>query len=286
MSSDNIEKCSEAESRDELEKIEIQLLLEGIYRYYGFDFRNYVFASIRRRIWYRIRSEGLKSVSRLQEKVLHDCSAMARLLSDFSIHVSEMFRDPNFFKSFRTDVVPILKELPFVRIWHAGCSTGEEVYSMAIILHEEGLYHKTKIYATDMNEDLLRTAKEGIYPLDKIQTYKDNYLKAGGINEFTEYFLVCPDKAIFHPFISRNLVFAQHNLATDYSFNEFHVIICRNVMIYFDKVLQNRVHRLFYESLCEPGFLGLGGKEDIAFNNYSHYYESFNSEQKIYRKIK
>jgi len=211
---------------------------------------------------------------------------MVKLLSDFSIHVSEMFRDPIFFRSFRKDVVPFLKKLPFVRIWHAGCSTGEEVYSMAIILHEEGLYDKTKIYATDINEDLLRKAKEGVYPTDKLQTYKDNYLKAGGINEFREYFLVCQDKAIIHPFITRNLVFAQHNLATDHSFNEFHVIICRNVMIYFDKVLQNRVHRLFYESLCMSGFLGLGSKEDIAFNSYSHYYEAFNSEQKIYRKVK
>jgi len=286
LSSKESRKITEAESPDELEKIEIQLLLEGIYRYYGFDFRNYVSASIRRRIWNRIRAERLKNVSGLQEKVLHDPCAMTRLLSDFSIHVSEMFRDPYFFKSFRESVVPLLKEIPFVRIWHAGCSTGEEVYSMAIILHEEGLYHKTKIYATDMNEDLLKKAKEGVYPLDKMQAYKDNYKEAGGINEFTQLYDVCRDKAIFQPFLTRNVVFAQHNLATDHSFNEFHVIICRNVMIYFDRVLQNRAHRLFYESLCMSGILGLGRKEDIAFNNYSHYYEAFNSEQKIYRKVK
>ena len=279
-------KITDAETFDELEKIEIQLLLEGIYLYCGFDFRNYVSASIRRRIWYRIRAERLKNVSSLQEKVLHDPCAMARLLSDFSIHVSEMFRDPCFFKSFRKDVIPLLKELPFIRIWHAGCSTGEEVYSMAIILYEEGLYHKTKIYATDMNEDVLKKAKEGIYSLGKMQAYQDNYLGAGGMDELTEFFEVCEDKAIFHPFLTRNVVFAQHNLATDHSFNEFHVIICRNVMIYFDRVLQNRVHRLFYESLCMSGILGLGGKEDIKFNDYSHYYEVFNSEQKIYRKVK
>lgn len=277
---------SEEEVPDELEKLEIKLLLEGIFYFYGFDFRNYVSASIRRRIWYRIRAERLKNVSSLQEKVLHDPCAMARLLSDFSIHVSEMFRDPGFFKSFREKVVPLLKELPFVRIWHAGCSTGEEVYSMAIILHEEGLYNKTKIYATDMNEELLRKAREGVYPLDKMQVYKDNYLLAGGIKEFANYFEVNQDKAIFHSFLTRNVVFAQHNLATDHSFNEFHVIICRNVMIYFDRVLQNRVHGLFHESLCMSGILGLGGKEDIAFNNYSHCYEPFNSEQKIYRKVK
>lgn len=279
-------KNDEKDGPDELEEIEIQLLLDGIYRYYGFDFRNYVSASIRRRIWNRIRAERLTNVSGLLEKVLHDPCAMTRLLSDFSISVSEMFRDPDFFKSFRKNVVPLLKELPFARIWHAGCSAGEEVYSMAIILYEEGLYHKTKIYATDMNEELLRKAKEGVYSLDKMQQYRDNYLLAGGMNDLAEYFEVCQDKAIFYPFLTRNVVFAQHNLATDHSFNEFHVIICRNVMIYFDRVLQNRVHGLFYESLSLSGILGLGGKEDIAFNNYSHCYKAFDSKQKIYQKAK
>lgn len=274
------------ESCDELEKIEIHLLLEGIFLHYGFDFRNYVSASIRRRIWYRIRAERLANVSSLQEKVLHDPGIMARLISDFSIHVSEMFRDPYFFKSFREKIVPFLKELPFIRIWHAGCSTGEEVYSMAIILEEEGLYHKTKLYATDMNEDLLKTAKEGVYPLDKMQLYRDNYQLAGGKEEFKKYYAARHDKAIFHSFLKQNLIFAQHNLATDQSFNEFHVIICRNVMIYFNKILQDRVHELFYNSLCTPGFLGLGNKEDIAFNSYSHCYESVDPEQKIYRKVK
>jgi len=269
-----------------LETIEINLLLEGIYRYYGFDFRNYVFPSIRRRIWYRIRAESLNSVSSLQEKVLHDPSLMQRLLADFSIHVTEMFREPHFFKSFRKNVVPLLKVLPFVRIWHAGCSTGEEVYSMAIILHEEGLYHKSKIYATDMNEDLLENAKNGVLPLDKIPAYMDNYQLAGGTKEFAEYFEIRHDKAVFHPFLRKNLVFAQHNLATDHSFNEFHVIICRNVMIYFDRVLHNRVHGLFYESLCTSGILGLGSREDIAFNNYSDCYEAFDPEHKMYRKVK
>lgn len=286
MSSEENGKSTEAESCGELERIEINLLLEGIYRYYGFDFRNYVFSSIRRRIWYRIRAERLNSVSSLQEKVLHDPCMMERLLADFSIHISEMFRDPPFFKSFRKKVVPLLKELPFVRIWHAGCSTGEEVYSMAIILHEEGLYHKTKIYATDMNEDLLKKAKDGVYPLDKMRAYMDNYQLAGGIKEFAEFFEVCHDRAVFHSFLTQNVAFAQHNLATDHSFNEFHVIICRNVMIYFDRVLQDRVHGLFYESLCTSGILGLGDKEDIAFNNHSHCYEAFDPEQKIYRKVK
>jgi len=287
MSSHENEQSTEAESTSEfLERIEISLLLKGIYRYYGYDFRNYVFASIRRRIWYQIRAERLNSVSRLQEKVLHDPCTMKRLIADFSIHITEMFREPQFFKSFRENVVPMLKELPFVRIWHAGCSTGEEVYSMAIILHEEGLYHKTKIYATDMNENLLKEAKAGFYSIDKMRAYRDNYQLSGGIKKFTDFYEVRHDKAVFHPFLKKNLVFAQHNLATDHSFNEFHVIICRNVMIYFDKVLQNRVHGLFYESLCTPGILGLGSREDIAFNKHSNCYEALDSEQKIYRKVK
>ena len=285
-SEENGQRTEEESSSEFLERIEINLLLEGIYRYYGFDFRNYVFSSITRRIWYRIRAERLNSVSSLQEKVLHDPCMMERLLTDFSIHISEMFRDPPFFKSFRQNVVPILKELPFVRIWHAGCSTGEEVYSMAILLHEEGLSHKTRIYATDMNDDLLKKAKEGVYPLDKMREYKDNYQLSGGIQELADYFEVRHDRAVFQPFLRKNLVFAQHNLATDHSFNEFHVIICRNVMIYFDKVLQDRVHGLFHESLCTSGILGLGHKEDIAFNKHSHCYEAFDPKQKIYRKVK
>ena len=286
ISEENDKSPKEKNSGELLEEIEINLLLEGIYRYYGHDFRNYVFSSIKRRIWYRIGAERLNSVSSLQEKVLHDPCMMERLATDFSIHISEMFRDPPFFKSFRENVVPLLEELPFVRIWHAGCSTGEEVYSMAILLHEEGLYHKTRIYATDMNEDLLKKAKDGVYPLNKMPEYQDNYQLAGGIKEFADYFEVRHDNAVFfQPYLRNNLVFAQHNLATDHSFNEFHVIICRNVMIYFNKALQDRVHGLFYESLCLSGILGLGDKEDIAFNNYSHCYEAFHRE-KIYRKVK
>ena len=270
---------------DELEKIEIELLLEGIYRHYGFDFRNYVFSSIRRRIWHRIRAENLNSISGLQEKVLHDPRYMEKLLADFSIHVTEMFRDPSFFKAFRTKVVPMLRDYPYIRIWHAGCSTGEEVYSMAILLHEEGLYQKTRIYATDMNENLLRTAKQGVFPLNRMQTYTKNYHKAGGTKAFSEYYTVKHQHVIFHPFLAENVVFAQHNLATDRSFNEFHVIICRNVMIYFNRLLQNRVHHLFYESLSLSGILGLGNKEGIGVTNHAQCYEEIDSSEKLYRKI-
>lgn len=276
----------EAEEIDELEKIEVELFLEAIYRHYGCDFRNYVTPSIRRRIWHRIHAENLSTVSGLQEKVLHDRRVLKRLLSDFSINVTEMFRDPNFFMIFRKKIVPLLHDYSSIRIWHAGCSTGEEAYSMAILLYEEGLHHKTRIYATDMNEDVIEEAKNGAFPLEKMQTYTKNYVNAGGTKAFSEYYTVKCERAVFHPFLSENIVFAQHNLAVDGSFNEFHVIICRNVMIYFNNVLLNRVHNLFYESLVMSGFLGLGNKESIAFTSQTANYEEMDANEKLYRKIK
>ncbi|WP_139491830.1 CheR family methyltransferase [Brevibacillus dissolubilis] len=273
-------------NQEELETIEIELLLEGIYRYYGFDFRNYAVSSIRRRIWHRIRAERLTSISGLQERVLHDARVMEQLLADFSINVTEMFRDPGFFLAFRQKVVPILRDYPFIRIWHAGCSTGQEVYSMAILLHEEGLFDRTRLYATDMNEHVLRRAKTGTFPLDKMQLYTKNYLAAGGTRAFSEYYTVKSDQAIFEPFLGDNIVFAQHNLATDRSFNEFHVIICRNVMIYFDETLQNRVHDLFYDSLCMSGFFGLGNREGVVCTSHANDYEEVDGLEKIYRKVR
>ncbi|MEW9672932.1 protein-glutamate O-methyltransferase CheR [Ammoniphilus sp. 3BR4] len=270
----------------ELEKIEIQLLLEGIYRFYGFDFRNYAFSFVKRRIWNRIYEERLTSISGLQEKILHDPRVMKRLFSDFSINVTEMFRDPGFFLSFRTRIVPFLKELPYIRIWHVGCSTGEEVYSMAILLYEEGLYEKTIIYGTDMNRNSLENAKKGVFPLSKMQTYTKNYLASGGTRAFSEYYTTLHDDVTFHPFLTKNVVFAQHNLATDRSFNEFHVIICRNVMIYFNKIMQDGVHNLLYESLSISGILGLGSREGIRFAHLNNYYEEVDAVEKIYRKIK
>lgn len=269
-----------------MEKIEIELLLEGMYRYYGFDFRSYSFPFIQRRIWHRIHAEKLKSISGLQERVFHDPALMKRFYADFSINVTEMFRDPSFFLSFRNKVIPKLRDYPFIRIWHAGCSVGQEVYSMAILLHEEGIYDKTKIYATDMNGTLLEEAKNGVFPLDRMQMYTKNYLEAGGTRAFSEYYTVKQDKVIFHPFLRDNVVFAQHNLATDHSFNEFHIIICRNVMIYFNKSLQDHVHQLFYESLSLSGFIGLGNREGIRYTRYADHYEEFDSAERLYRKIK
>lgn len=273
-------------SDEEREKVEIQLLLEGMFRLYGYDFRNYSYPSLRRRIWNRVYAERLQSVSELQAKVLHDHESMKRLVSELVIHVTEMFRDPRMFAYFRKHVVPILRNLPSIRIWHAGCSSGEEVYSMAILLHEEGLYDRTTLYATDMSEDVLEYAQAGTYPLNKMREYTKNYIIAGGKNEFSKYYSTSDNAATFHSVLSNNIVFAQHNLVTDRSFNEFHVILCRNVMIYFNADLQTRVHELIYESLCKSGFLVLGDKETITFTKYSDCYELVNPQEKLYCKRK
>ncbi len=268
-----------------LERIEIEALLEAVFRHYGFDFRSYAYASLRRRLWKRIRAEGLDTISGLQDRVLHDPAAMERLLMDLSVNVTAMFRDPNFYRAFRDHVVPLLRTYPFIRIWHAGCSTGEEVYSMAILLREEGLYERTRIYATDINEVVLQQAKAGIYPLEKMQEYTQNYQRAGGKRSFSEYYTAAYGGALFSPTLRENVVFAQHNLVTDRSFSEFNVILCRNVMIYFDHSLQNRVHQLFYESLPVYGILALGSKESLRLSEFEESYEQVHPPEKIYRKV-
>ncbi|WP_096595314.1 CheR family methyltransferase [Calothrix sp. NIES-2098] len=268
-----------------LEDLEIQLLLEGIYRYYGLDFRNYALASLKRRIWTTIKSENLTTISGLQEKVLHDRECMERFLLNLSVHVTAMFRDASFYLAFRKKVVPLLKTYPFIRIWHAGCSTGEEVYSMAILLQEEGLYHRSRLYATDMNEMVLRKARDGIFPLELMQQYTQNYLQSGGKTYFSEYYTAAYDGAIFRASLKENIVFSPHNLVTDSSFNEFHVILCRNVLIYFDKSLQARVHHLLYESLVRFGILGLGRQESLRFTPYEKQYEVLDDREKLYRRI-
>ena len=269
-----------------LERIEIELLLEGIYRHYGFDFRAYAYASVRRRLWKRVEAEGLPTISALQAQVLHDPEMMERLLQDLSVNVTAMFRDPSFYVAFRTHVVPLLRTYPFIRVWHAGCSTGEEVYSLAILLEEEGLYDRARIYATDINEKVLHRARSGIFPIDRMQEYTDNYIRAGGARSFSEYYTAKYEGALFNRSLVRNVVFAQHDLVTDRSFSEFNVILCRNVLIYFDKTLQARVHGLFYESLVMFGILGLGSKETLRFSPYEPCYDSVSERDKIYRKVK
>ena len=268
----------------ELERIEVDLLLEGIFRQYGFDFRSYAYSSLKRRLWKRVNAEGVRSISELQHRVLHDSSAMEKLLLDLSINVSSMFRDPTFYKCFREKVIPVLRTYPFIRLWHAGCSTGEEVYSMAILLTEEGLYDRTRIYATDINEVVLQTAKNGIYASEKMQEYTQNYIRAGGTSTFSSYYTAKYDAAIFDSQLKRNVVYSQHNLVTDRSFSEFHVILCRNVMIYFDRKLQDKVHSLFYDSLVPFGFLGLGSKETLRMSKYETCYEQIDEREKLYKR--
>ena len=270
----------------DLERVEIELLLEGIYRHFGFDFRAYAYASIRRRLWKRVHAESLSSISELQALVLHDTDAMEHLLLDLSINVTAMFRDPKFYQVFRAQVVPLLRTYPFIRIWHAGCSTGEEVYSTAILLEEEGLLDRARIYATDINDAVLQQARGGIFPLNRMQEYTDNYIKAGGKRSFSEYYTAKYDGAIFSPSLSKNVVFSQHNLVTDRSFSEFNVIFCRNVLIYFDRSLQHHVHTLFYDSLVTFGILALGSKESLRFSQYEDCYERLDSREKLYRKIR
>jgi chemotaxis protein methyltransferase CheR len=197
-----------------------------------------------------------------------------------------MFRDPDFYRVFRQEVVPLLRTYPFIRIWHAGCSTGEEVYSAAIVLEEEGLLDRARIYATDINDSVLKQAKTGIFPLNRMQEYTENYIKAGGERSFSEYYTAMYDGALFSPSLTRNTVFSQHNLVTDRSFSEFHMVFCRNVLIYFDRTLQDRVHSVFYDSLVTLGILALGSKESLRFSQYEDCYEMLHVKERIYRKVR
>jgi chemotaxis protein methyltransferase CheR len=275
----------EQPAREDVDEIELALLLEGVYRRYGFDFREYAPASLRRRVWRRVHAEGLTTLSALQDKLLHDPASMERLLLDLSINVTAMFRDPSFYAAFREKVVPALRTYPFTRIWVAGCSTGEEVYSLAILLQEEGVYDRTRIYATDINESVLERARAGVFPLDKMREYTQNYINAGGKRAFSEYYLAKYDGAQFQRSLVENVVFAQHNLVSDRSFNEFNAIVCRNVMIYFDRSLQDRVHRLFYESLTMFGVLVLGAKESIRFSPFDERYEDLDANERMFKKV-
>lgn len=276
---------NELETPD-LERIEIDALLEAVHRFWGYDFRNYAPASLKRRILRFIENEKLATISGLQEKALHDRECLERFLLEISVNVTAMFREPTFFITFRDFVVPILRTYPFVRIWCAGCSTGEEAYSLAILLKEEELLDHCQIYATDMNELVLKKANGGIYSLSLMKEYTGNYIAAGGKEAFSDYYTSSYDNAILDPKLKKKIVWAQHNLVTDASFNEFQVIICRNVMIYFNKMLQDQVHRLFYESLIPHGVLGLGEKETIRFSPHEKQYEEMEMGRKLFRRVR
>ncbi|MCF8347408.1 MAG: protein-glutamate O-methyltransferase CheR [Bacteroidales bacterium] len=264
--------------------LEIELLLEAIFQQYGYDFRNYSKAHVKRRLLSRLSTSGLKSISEMQHKVLHEPGFFDQLLRDLSINVTEMFRDPSFYLAIRKEIIPILKTYPFIKVWHAGCSTGEEVYSFAILLKEEGLYNRVQIYATDFNTNVLEIAKKGIYPINRIKEFTANYQQAGGKQSFSDYYMADYNSVIFDQSLKKNIVFAEHNLVTDSVFAEVNIIICRNVLIYFNRDLQDTVFNLFSDSLINGGFLCLGSKETIQFSSKAGLYETVNFQEKLYKK--
>lgn len=263
---------------------EISLLLEAVYLKYGYDFRQYSRAHIKRRIMNRLVLSGFEDVSQMQSKVLNDATFASHLLQDLSITVTEMFRDPGFYMSLRENVVPILKTYPFIKIWHAGCSTGEEAYSMAIVLKEEGLYDRTTIYATDFNQQALNRAKEGIFSNKAMKEYTTNYQLAGGKESFSNYYTSDYNNVIMNQSLKKNIVWAHHNLVTDSVFAEVHLILCRNVLIYFEKGLQNTVQNLFFGSLINGGILCLGSKENLSATDIFNAYTEVDKKQRIFKK--
>ncbi len=270
--------------KEDIEKIELELFLEALFQRYGSDFRHYAEASVRRRVRHLLAKSGYPKICDMIPRLLYDEAFSQMAIHDFSITVTEMFRDPRFYCSIRQNVVPYLKTYPFIKIWHAGCATGEEVYSLAILLEEEGLYDRATIFATDLNEAVLEKAKEGIYALKDIRQYTTNYQKAGGERPFADYYHAQYESAIMNQSLKRNVTFASHNLVTDGVFGEMHLIFCRNVLIYFDKMLQNRVLGLFAESLNYGGFLCLGNKETLQFSDVVEHFKVIDERDKIYQK--
>lgn len=267
------------------EDIEIQLFLEALYLKYGYDFRGYSRAHIKRRIRHRLVETGVGDISQLQHKLLYDPDFVHAVLLDFSVNVTEMFRDPDFYHAVRDEVVPRLLTYPALKIWHAGCSTGEEVYSMAILMKEEDVFHRSRIYATDFNEVIVSKAKEGIYPVEHIKAYTTNYVEAGGKESLADYYTAEYQSVIMNRALRQQILFSAHNLVTDSVFGEMNMIVCRNVLIYFSKDLQERVLKLFLDSLRHGGFLCLGSKESVQFSRYASRFETISEEHKIYRKV-
>ena len=264
--------------------IEIPLLLEAIYQKWGYDFRNYSISHIKRRLIHRMNINQMESLSQMQGKVLRDRQFFTELLSDLSINVTEMFRDPQFYQSFRTNVVPILRTYPYIKVWHAGCATGEEVYSLAILLKEEGLLERAQIYATDFNRKVLEVARKGIYPSTNFTQFEDNYQKAGGTAILSDYYTSLYGSVKMNANLAHKIVFADHNLVTDGVFANVNLILCRNVLIYFNKNLQNKVIGLFHESLSPSGHLCLGTKESLKFTNYEQMFNKVDDVNRIYKK--
>ncbi|HEY4650992.1 MAG TPA: protein-glutamate O-methyltransferase CheR [Pontibacter sp.] len=272
-------------SADVLFEQDVETLIREIHAQYGYDFKGYARASIYRRIKRFMGQQQLNTLPELSAALFADSFFFETFLQEVTVNVTEMFRDPSFFLSLRQHVLPILSTYPFIKIWDAGCSTGEELFSLAILLKEEGLLDRTKIYATDINQKVLRQAKEGIFPAANMPAYTTAYYAAGGKQEFSGYYRSNYGSAKFDTSLVKNVVFYPHNLATDSSFNEFHLIVCRNVLIYFNRELQERVLTLFDESLVSLGYLGLGKKETLAMSGVSSNYNAVDKSNRIYRKL-
>lgn len=269
----------------EVQDHQIDILLQDLLEAYGYDFTSYARASLKRRINRLYSLDGFSSFDAFRQRIKTDSTYFRRFVEEITVNVTEMFRDPNFYRTLREEVLPVLATHPFIRVWHAGCSTGEEVYSMAILLQEAGLLKKSLLYATDINPGVLEQVRKGIYPLRFIRQYSENYIQSGGRQDFSTYYTARYDWAKFDEQLAARMVVATHNLVSDRSFNEFQLILCRNVLIYFDRELQNTALRLFDDSLDKLGFLALGAKEHLKYSTINHQYKQLDNKEKIWRKI-
>ena len=264
--------------------IELQLLIDAIYLKYHYDFRGYAQASLRRRMRAALLRFNCSSLSQLQDRVLHEPAMLTAMMDFLTVQVSDMFRDPAYYQALRRHVVPMLRTYPSLKIWIAGCSTGEEAYSMAILLREEGLLDRTLIYATDINGQALQKAEAGIYDLDRIAGFTENHRRSGGSSSLSDYYMAAYGRAVFDKSLRRNIVFSDHSLATDSVFAEVQLVSCRNVLIYFNRSLQDRAIGLFRDALCRKGFLGMGAKESLRFSDHSNDFVDVDREYRLYQK--
>ncbi len=269
---------------EKIEDIEIRLLLEALYSRYHYDFRNYAMASIKRRLRQAREQLGFASISALQEGLLHEPAMLPRILGYLTVQVSEMFRDPTYFRAIREKVVPHLRTYPSLKVWIAGCSGGEELYSFVILFREEGLEERSLFYATDINQDALRAAEAGIFDLDRVRLFTQNHRKSGGKSSLSDYYQAAYGRVSFDKSLRRKVVFSDHSLVTDAVFGEMQLISCRNVLIYFDRTAQDRALGLFKDSLARKAFLGLGAKESLRFSRHAESFTDFVREEKIYQR--
>ena len=271
-------------ARDGVEEIEIQLLLEALFRRYHYDFRNYAQASVKRRLRQAREQLGFPTYSAMQDALLHDAAMLPKMLGFLTVQVSELFRDPSYFLALREKVIPHLRTYPSLKVWIAGCATGEELYSLVILFREEGLEERTLFYATDINQDALASAAAGVYALDRIRTFTENHRQSGGRSSLSDYYSAAYGRAVFDKSLRSRVVFSDHSLVTDQVFGEMHLISCRNVMIYFDRDLQDRAVGLFRDSLVRSGYLGLGAKESLRFSQHAGGFAEFVRDEKIYQR--